>query len=110
VDATVAAALRDAAIPNSWARRQITLKGRSYRVHWLAADQLNTTNPFKLLAQTIPGAGRSMGTWTLALIGGFGPDGEPGFYLVADQANPATGDPGSSEVLQDHTCASVPHS
>jgi CDP-diacylglycerol pyrophosphatase len=110
VDATVAAALRDAAIPNAWARRPVTLKGRSYRVRWLAEDQLNATNPFNLLAQTVPGARRSMGAWTLALIGGVGPGGQPGFYLVADQANPATGDPGSAEVLQDHTCASVPPS
>jgi CDP-diacylglycerol pyrophosphatase len=108
VDAGVAAALRGADVPRTGAGRPIALKGRAYRVRWLAADQLERTNPFKLLAHTVPGARRDMGAWTLALVGGVGRNGEPGFYLLADRADPAKGDRGSAEELQDHACASIP--
>ena len=110
VDASVAAALRQADVSRAWADRPIALKGRPYRVRWLTAAQLDTTNPFDLLAHGVPGAGHDMGAWTLALIGGVRRDGQPGFYLLADRADPRTGDPGSAEELQDHTCASVPDS
>jgi CDP-diacylglycerol pyrophosphatase len=49
-------------------------------------------------------ADREMGAWTLALIGAVGPDGAPGFYLLADRADPASGDRGSAEELRDHAC------
>jgi CDP-diacylglycerol pyrophosphatase len=45
-----------------------------------------------------------MGAWTLALAGAVRADGSMGFYLLADRANPAAGDPGSAEDLQDHAC------
>jgi len=108
VDAGVAASLRATEVPASGSDRPITLKGHPYRVRWLAADQLDATNPFKVLAQTMPGAREAMGAWTLALVGGVRPDGQPGFYLLANRADPAAGDPGSAEELQDHSCASVP--
>lgn len=108
VDATVAAALRGVDVPASWTPQPIILKGRPYHVRWLAADRLDATNPFKLLARTVPGAGRAMGAWTLALVGGESRRGQPGFYLLAGRADPASGDPGSAEALQDHACASVP--
>jgi CDP-diacylglycerol pyrophosphatase len=109
VDAAVAAILRGVHLARSsgWSGERITLKGRPYRVRWLAADELAKTNPFSLLAHTIPGARSDMGAWTLALVGAEGEDGRPGFYLLSDRADPATGDPGSAEDLQDHSCASV---
>ena len=110
VDGGVAAALHAAAPPPSaaWAAQPLMLKGRAYRVRWLAADQLAAANPFKLLAETMPGARAAMGAWTLALVGGVGPGGKPGFYLLADRADPAAGDPASAEDLQDHACTAVP--
>lgn len=109
VDGAVAAALRRSGVSGSRAERRIALKGRSYRARWLTQAQLDATNPFRLLAETVPGARRAMGAWTLALVGGFSPRGQAGFYLLEDRADPANGDPGSAEALQDHACAAVPH-
>ena len=105
LDPSVGAALKAAQIPRdeSWSH-VVSLDGHAYRVRWLDADRLESTNPFKLLAQTQPGARQAMGAWTLALIGASGPGGAPGFYLLADRANPAGGDAGSAEELQDHQC------
>lgn len=106
VDASVATALRGLQVSSAaWSARPILLKGRRYRVRWLADDQLAATHPFELLAETMPGARQDMAAWTLALVGGVDPQGQPGFYLLADRADPAKGDPGSAEALQDHSCA-----
>jgi CDP-diacylglycerol pyrophosphatase len=106
LDGAVGAALRDSEAPASggWAGRTIVLKGHRYRVRWLDADKLGAENPFQLLAQDIPGARKAMGAWTLALVGAEGPNGAPGFLLLADRADPAAGDRGSAEELQDHDC------
>jgi CDP-diacylglycerol pyrophosphatase len=109
VEATVAAALRDESHGPTWTDRAIRLKGHVYRVHWLRSDALLTTDPFKWLADTVPGAKQQMGVWTLAVVGGTDRRGQPGAYLLADRANPLAGDPGSSEELQDHSCAAVVH-
>ena len=105
LDPTVAPALKAAAISHdeNWTHI-VSLNGHAYRVRWLDETRLKETNPFKLLAKVQPGARRAMGAWTLALVGATGPDGAPGFYLLADRANPAAGDNGSAEELQDHAC------
>jgi CDP-diacylglycerol pyrophosphatase len=47
-----------------------------------------------------------MGDQTLVVVGAVDPDGEPGFIILADRADVATGDRASGESLQDHkTCA-----
>jgi CDP-diacylglycerol pyrophosphatase len=46
-----------------------------------------------------------MGEHTLVLAGAsFAPD-QPGFVLLDDRADPATGDRGTGESLLDHDCA-----
>ena len=40
----------------------------------------------------------------LVLVGAVRSDGAPGFYLLADRADPARGDKASGEELQDHDC------
>jgi CDP-diacylglycerol pyrophosphatase len=67
-------------------------------------EDLSATNPFQLLAHDMPGAAREMGAWTLALVGETGADGQPGYYLLAERADPARGEDASSEVIQDHDC------
>jgi CDP-diacylglycerol pyrophosphatase len=106
VDRTVAAALRRTDIPPgaAWSAHTIVLKGETYWIRWLAADQLKSTNPFPLLARSFRNARHEMGAWTIALVGAVSPGGKPGFYLLANRANPAAGDEGSSEDLQDHSC------
>lgn len=106
VDRGVGAALETADVPRTgrWADHSITLKGHRYRVRWLAAGELATTNPFNLLADDMPGARGEMGAWTIALVGAARTDGAQGFYLLADRADPTAGDSGSAEELQDHDC------
>jgi CDP-diacylglycerol pyrophosphatase len=107
LDKGVAAALRaEAALrPGNWSGAHVTLKGHSYEIRWLNADKLAATNPFRLLAQESPGAAKAMGAWTIAVVGAERPDGTPGFLLLADRADPAHGDDGSAEELQDHACS-----
>jgi CDP-diacylglycerol pyrophosphatase len=102
----VGAALRGATIPRGgrWASQPVMLKGHPYRVRWLGEAALASDEPFKRVAHDIPGARRAMGAWTLALVGATGADGAPGFYLLAARADPAHGDYGSAEELQDHAC------
>jgi CDP-diacylglycerol pyrophosphatase len=54
-----------------------------------------------IAAQTLQEATRSRRRRT----GATGPDGRPGFILLAGRAAPATRDKGSGEDLQDHRCA-----
>jgi CDP-diacylglycerol pyrophosphatase len=87
-----------------WADQTVALKGHSYRIRWLDAGALDGTDPFKLLARSLPGARQAMGAWTIALVGAVRADGVDGFYLLADRTDLDRGDPGSAEDLQDHNC------
>ena len=62
-------------------------------------------NPFKLLAWGVPGARADMGQHTLVVVGMVFGGRVPGFILLDDRADPAHGDWGSGEELQDHGCA-----
>jgi len=107
LDGAVGAALRAAPPPPTDGRwSQVRLKGHAYRLRWLDAAALSSANPFKLVAGELPGARKAMGAWTLALVGARRADGAEGFYLLADRADPAAGDRGSAEELQDHDCRS----
>lgn len=88
-------------ITGAWSQRNFSIDGHLYRILRLDQNKLNRTNPFQLLAQGIPEAARNMGRWTLALVGA--PDYR-GFYLLAGKADPAVGEWGSAEALQDHAC------
>ena len=88
----------------SWVRLPVPLQGRSYLARRLMDATLAHTNPFTLLANDVPGARTDMGKWTLD-VAGITIDGHPEFILLADQADLLTGDRGSGEALQDHTCA-----
>ncbi|WP_036665980.1 CDP-diacylglycerol diphosphatase [Paludibacterium yongneupense] len=62
-------------------------------------------NPFRLLADGIASARDEMGRYTLAMLATTFADGRQGFVLLADRADPASGDRASAEELQDHDCA-----
>ena len=66
-------------------------------------------DPFTLLADGEPGARADMGLHTLVLVGESFAGGTPGFILLDNHANPAMGDMGNGEALQDHACQ-VAHS
>jgi CDP-diacylglycerol pyrophosphatase len=94
-----------AAIGDKWTPLPEPLLGHPYRAMRIMGDGLDGSNPFLLLADGVPGARAAMGRHTLALIGATFAGGAPGFVLLDDEANPATGDRGSAEELQDHSCA-----
>lgn len=102
----VIAALHDngPSVGTSWMRFPVPLQGRSYLARRLMDGSLAHTNPFALLANDVPGARTDMGKWTL-VVAGITLDGQANFILLADQADPLTGDRGSGEALQDHACA-----
>jgi CDP-diacylglycerol pyrophosphatase len=77
--------------------------GRRYRVRRLRGEDLGPHDPFKLLARD-PAAAGSMEMQTLVVVGARLPGGAPGFYLLADRADPDRSDPGHGEELLDHRC------
>lgn len=88
-----------------WSPFPVTLAGYGYEAIRIDGARLGGNNPFMMLAHGLPAARRHMGQYTLVLVGATFPDGVPGFILLADRANLATGDRGSGEALQDHRCA-----
>lgn len=94
-----------AAIGDSWAPLPEPLVGHPYRAVRVLGDALDGTNPFALLADSIPGARVAMGEQTLVIVGAEFASGQPGFIILTDHVNPATGDRASGEELQDHGCA-----
>jgi CDP-diacylglycerol pyrophosphatase len=92
-----------AEVPTHWAAFPTELAGHSYQAMRLEGAEL-AQNPFKLLADGVPGAKEDMGRHTLVLVGArIG--GAPGFILLDDRADVAKLDNGSGETLQDHGCA-----
>jgi CDP-diacylglycerol pyrophosphatase len=90
-----------------WSKTRIRLGKHAYWARRLEGESLSA-DPFRLLADTMPGARGEMGAWTLVLVGETDPGGRPGFYLLADRADPAHGEDASGEVLQDHDCGAAP--
>ena len=70
------------------------------RINGTALD----ADPFTLLASGEAGARTAMGTHTLVLAGETFAGGRPGFILLDNHADPALGDMGNGEALQDHAC------
>jgi CDP-diacylglycerol pyrophosphatase len=93
-----------AAIGPDWAPFPAPLAGARYLARRVGGPDLAGVNPFQLLAE-LPQARAAMGRETLVVTGATGPDGRPGFVLLAGQAIPGTRDKGSGEDLQDHRCA-----
>ena len=92
-----------ASIGDKWAPLAEPLAAHPYMAMRVVGEDLGNNNPFTLLADS--GARASMGSHTLVVLGVTLPGGQPGFVILADQANPATGDRASGEELQDHNCA-----
>jgi CDP-diacylglycerol pyrophosphatase len=91
-------------IGDTWRKLGVSLAGREYSAMRLTGADLHVKNPFRLLAAAIAGSGAVMADETLVVTGAsFGEDGA-GFILLADHADPATGDTGHGEDLQDHAC------
>jgi CDP-diacylglycerol pyrophosphatase len=94
----------EASIGNSWAPLNVFLSGRRYMAMWVSGEQLGSNNPFKLLADGVPGAVQDMGNRTLAVIGSTRANGAVGFVILEDEVNRQSGDLAIGEELLDHTC------
>jgi CDP-diacylglycerol pyrophosphatase len=92
------------AISGEWKPLPHPLFGHPYKAMWVAGEHLGAKNPFKLLADGVPGARQSMGDYTLVVVGLTRPDGSKGFVLLEDQVNREAHDLASGEELQDHSC------
>ena len=91
-------------IGDGWTPLTRPLVGHRYRALRVMGATLDGNDPFKLLAQGIPGARADMGRYTVVVAGmQFGD--RPGFVILADSADLARGNRGSGEELQDHSCA-----
>jgi CDP-diacylglycerol pyrophosphatase len=94
-----------ASIGDNWSPLAEPLLGDRYRAMRVSGEDLDGFNPFTRLADGIPGARGAMGNQTLVVLGATLPDGKPGFVVLDDQTDAATGDRASGEELQDHNCA-----
>lgn len=93
--------------PN-WAPFPEALMGHPYLAMAVEGENLDATNPVQLIAGRVSGARDDMGLETLVVVGTYLSGGQPGFILLAGHADPAAGDLGAGEELQDHTVCPPP--
>lgn len=91
-------------IHDRWAPFRPSLRGRDYESTWVRGDELGSNNPFRLLAENLPGAAISMSYRTLVVIGLTRTNGKRGFVLLTDHADRDSEDWANGEDLLDHTC------
>jgi CDP-diacylglycerol pyrophosphatase len=104
VDVKVALAAKAGEIGLQWTALTLPPAGHGYRVRRISSPDL-AENPFRLVAETLPGAAAHMGEQSLVVVGAIFADGQEGFYLLADQVEAAEATSGWGEELQDHACA-----
>jgi len=91
-----------------WAPFPEPLAGDRYSAIAVPGEDLGAVNPFRLLADGVPGARTDMGRRTLVVAGAVLSDGQPGFIVLAGLVDPATGDIGGGEAVQDHQACAAP--
>lgn len=91
-------------IGEQWTPLPERLAGHRYYALRVSGETLAGHDPFKLLAQGIPGAAGDMALYTLVVVG-MQFDDKPGFVILAHHADLADADRGNGEELQDHACA-----
>jgi CDP-diacylglycerol pyrophosphatase len=105
----VQAALREQAssIGQQWAPINFAFTEHHYWAMWVAGDQLGANNPFRLLADGLPGAAQNMGDRTLVVVGATRANGDAGFVILEDQVDRENYDNANGEELMDHACRIV---
>ncbi|MDT5112185.1 MAG: CDP-diacylglycerol pyrophosphatase [Mycobacterium sp.] len=94
-------------VGSAWAPFPVPLVGHRYSAIAVEGEDLDV-NLFQLLADGIKGAQSDMGAQTLVVVGAYGPDGQPGFIVLADHVDVAAGDTAGGEALQDHMSCPQP--
>ncbi|WP_413990453.1 CDP-diacylglycerol diphosphatase [Labrys okinawensis] len=74
---------------SQWKEIDLPPPNHPYAVLRLVEDSLANTNPFRLVAQGLPGASGHMGLMTIVVVGATFPNGQEGFYVLASQAGSA---------------------
>ena len=98
----------DAMPTDAWEPNALTYQGQSYWGRRVDAADLVGVDVFTL-ADTIPAVEANPARTTLAVLGIVGPQGSPGFVLLAGQSDPWRGTAQStSEDLLDHGCRRDP--
>jgi CDP-diacylglycerol pyrophosphatase len=95
---------RIADVGQDWTPFPEPLAGHPYRAMAVDGESLEATNPVQLLAPRVA----DMGLETLVVVGAYLQDGRPGFILLAGHADPAAGNDGVGEELQDHAACPPP--
>ena len=96
-----------AGVSDRWAELAVPLThGHRYRARWLARAELQTADPFQLLAAD-PAVGGARGLWTLVMVAAHRPSGEQGFVLLSHRTDYATHDWAAGEELLDHHCTAL---
>lgn len=103
-DVRAALLAHQAEIGERWARLSIPLNGHHYNALWVSGETLGAVNPFKLVADGVPGAARKMGDQALVVLGATRTDGTLGFIVLEDQVDRIHYDLAAGEELQDHAC------
>lgn len=92
-------------IGTHWAPLKQNLFRYDYLAMWVPGERLGSSNPFRLLAEGVPGAAQDMGNRTLVVVGLTRADGRPGFVILTTRLNTQTSDLANGEELLDHSCS-----
>jgi CDP-diacylglycerol pyrophosphatase len=96
-----------ASIGRSWAPLAEPVGGYGYSAMRVMGPALDEANPFKLLADGVPGARADMKLRTLVVVGMRFEADAAGFVILQDRADLAHLDFAAGARLQDHDCALV---
>ena len=91
-------------IGDKWAPLSEPVGGHPYRAMRVMGPTLDGHNPFKLLADGVPGARADMKMRTLVVVGMQFDGDAPGFVILTDQVDPLHFDFGAGGLLEDHSC------
>jgi CDP-diacylglycerol pyrophosphatase len=98
-------AAKSAAIGAGWTPVALPPAGHPYLARRIDSRDLAGVDPFRLVADSLPGAAADMGGQTVVLAGAGFASGQEGFYLLDDHVDPAQPARGWGEELLDHDCA-----
>lgn len=92
-------------IGDKWGPLGALVGGYPYQAMRVVGATLDGHNPFKLLADGVPGAAADMAHRTLVVVGMMFDEKTPGFVILEDKVDLLHGDFGAGARLQDHACA-----
>jgi CDP-diacylglycerol pyrophosphatase len=94
-------------IGEHWAPLGQPIGGHPYLAMRVTGTTLDGHNPFKLLADGVPGAGADMTQRTLVVVGMMFDGAVPGFVILTDHIDLLHADFAAGARLQDHACTLV---